>query len=231
MSENSTLRIHTQLGPQMDDTQPQSRRQRRPPKAWKRRERMAAGNMPEFGDRLLRNSAIACALLLGILTLGNLKQPWAQKAAESVEKALTMRINLDDSLGELTFVKQIMPESALVFLNVSGQAELARPAEGAVSHAWSSLQPWLMFEAKDGPVFAAQAGTVTAVSPLSGGRYGLLVDHGQGLESVYAGLDEAAVAAGGEVSRGQQLGTCSQGLYFELRQDGEAIDPTERLGL
>ena len=183
------------------------------------------------GDKLLRNSAIACALLLGILALGNLRLPWAQRAAQGIERALSMHINLDDSIGELTFVRQIMPESALVFLNVSGSSELARPSEGPVAHSWSALQPWLVFENGNLPVYAVGAGTVTAVSTLSGGNQGVLVDHGEGLESLYANLSQVNVQSGDRVSRGQQLGAGDSGLYFELRQGGEAVDPTERLGL
>ena len=60
---------------------------------------------------------------------------------------------------------------------------------------------------------------------------GLLIDHGDGLESVYAGLSSASVAAGDSVTRGQQLGTGADGLYFEYRSAGEPVDPTEALGL
>ena len=186
---------------------------------------------PSRADRLLRNSAIACAVLLGVLALGNIRQPWAEKASEGIEKALSMRIDLDDAIGELTFVRQLMPESALVFLNVSGGAALTPPVDGAISHPWSNLQPWMMFEAQDRPVSAAASGTVTAISPLSDGRWGLLIDHGEGEESVYAGLSECAVASGARVARGQQLGVCGDGLYFELRRDGESVDPTGALGL
>lgn len=223
MSENSTLRIHTQFRPDAEDSRPPAARRAR-----RGRSRKTALNR---GDRLLRNSAVACALLLGILALGNLRQPWAQKASESIERALTMHINLDDSIGELTFVRQIMPESALVFLNVSGSAELARPCDGAVIHPFSALQPWLAFEEGNRPVCAADGGTVTAVSELSGGSQGLLVDHGEGRETLYANLSEVAVQAGDRVARGQRLGACEDGLYFELRQNGEPVDPTEGLGL
>ena len=228
MSENGTLHIHTQLIPETDTAQAKSSETKRLPRARKRRrprQRLASG------DRLLRNSAIACAVLLGILALGNVRQPWAEKATQGIERALTMRIDLDESIGELTFVRQIMPESALVFLNLTGSAELARPTDGALQHTWSQLQPWLMFEPGQHAVYAVSAGTVTAVSPLSGDRYGLLLDHGDGLESVYASMSELTVQAGDSVSRGQQLGASTEGLYFELRQDGEAVDPTERLGL
>ena len=228
MSENGTLHIHTQLIPDGDGAQAASSGSERPKKGYRRRR---PGQRLASGDRLLRNSAIACAVLLGILALGNVRQPWAEKASQSIERALTMRIDLDDSIGELTFVRQIMPESALVFLNLTGSAELARPTDSAVQHAWSQQQPWLMFEPGQRAAYAVSAGTVTAVSPLSGDRYGLLVDHGDGLESVYASLSEVTVQSGDSVSRGQQLGASVEGLYFELRQDGEAIDPTERLGL
>ena len=224
MSENSTLHIHTQLRP--DSTDPQPAKSRR-----SRRRRLEQKATLTQGDKLLRNSAIACALLLGILALGNLRQPWAEKASESIERALTMRINLDDSIGELTFVRQIMPESALVFLNVSGSTELARPCDGAVIHPWSALQPWLAFEAKVQPVCAADAGTVTAVSELSGGNQGILVDHGEGRETLYANLSEVTVQSGDRIARSQQLGACEDGLYFELRQGGDSVDPTEGLGL
>lgn len=224
MSENSTLRIHTQFRPDANDAQPPRLRR-------VKRHRRARKAPLTQGDKLLRNSAIACALLLGILALGNLRAPWAEKASESIERALTMHINLDDSIGELTFVRQIMPESALVFLNVSGSASLARPCDGAVVHGWSDLQPWLAFEAGKRPVCAADSGTVTAVSDLSGGNQGLLVDHGEGRETLYANLSEVTVQSGDRVARGQQLGACEDGLYFELRQSGESVDPTEGLGL
>ena len=139
MSENSTLRIHTQI-------RPEERKGASAPVCQRKRRRVRERAPLTHSDRLLRNSAIACALLLGILTLGNLRQPWAEKAARGIERALTMHINLDDSIGELTFVRQIMPESALVFLNVSGGAGMTRPCDGAVVHPWSAMQPWLVFE-------------------------------------------------------------------------------------
>ena len=217
MSES--VRIYTSARPEAAEA-PRVRRRRRP------------GTAAGRADRLLRNTAVACALLLGILALGNLDLPWARKASEGIKQALTMRIQLDESIGELTFVKELMPESALVFLNVTGAPALSRPAPGEVLHPWSSAQPWLMFRSgDDGVVHAAAEGTVTAVSPLSEGRVGVLVDHGDGVETVYANLDRADVQAGDAVSRGQALGVCGGSLYFEYRTGGEPVDPTEKLGL
>ncbi len=247
MSENSTLQIHTQLPPdaaRIKPAQVKRRRHRRRaapsgpaspvrPAREGRHGRPGTSRRPKptFSERLMRNSAIACAVLLAVLALGNVRQPWAQKASEGVRRALTMRINLDDSLGELTFVRSLMPESALVFLNVSGGDRMARPMDGAVTHAWSPMQPWTLFEGASQPVRCAGPGTVTAVSPLSGGLYGVLVDHGEGLESVYANLSDVSVRQGDRVNKGDALGVSGEGLYFELRQGGESVDPSERLAL
>ena len=184
------------------------------------------------GDRMLRNTAVACALLLGVLALGNIRQPWAMRASETVQRALTMHIDLDSSIGRLSFVRDWMPESALVFFNLDGGAELAAPVSGELKHAYSDDQPWLLFACpEDSPVCAAADGTVTAVSELSGGSTGVLIDHGEGMETVYAYLSRASVQPGDAVSRGQALGQSAAQLYFELRQSEAAVDPTERMGL
>ena len=184
------------------------------------------------GDRMLRNTAVACALLLGVLALGNIRQPWAMRASETVQRALTMHIDLDSSIGRLSFVRDWMPESALVFFNLDGGAELAAPVSGELKHAYSDDQPWLLFACpEDSPVCAAADGTVTAVSELSGGSTGVLIDHGEGMETVYAYLSSASVQPGDAVSRGQALGQSAAQLYFELRQSEAAVDPTERMDL
>ena len=196
--------------------------------------RRAGSPRPELsaGDRMLRNTAVACALLLGVLALGNIRQPWAMRASETVQRALTMHIDLDSSIGRLSFVRGWMPESALVFFNLDGGAELAAPVSGELKHAYSDDQPWLLFACpEDSPVCAAADGTVTAVSELSGGSTGVLVDHGEGMETVYAYLSGASVQPGDAVSRGQALGQSAAQLYFELRQSEAAVDPTERMGL
>ena len=184
------------------------------------------------GDRMLRNTAVACALLLGVLALGNIRQPWAMRASETVQRALTMHIDLDSSIGRLSFVRDWMPESALVFFNLDGGAELAAPVSGELKHTYSDDQPWLLFACpEDSPVCTAADGVVTAVSELSGGSTGVLIDHGEGMETVYAYLSSASVQPGDAVSRGQALGQSAAQLYFELRQSEAAVDPTERMGM
>ncbi len=68
--------------------------------------------------------------------------------------------------------------------------------------------------------------------------YGLttIVDHGQGLHSVYAHAAVTWVEPGERVRRGQRLGIVGEtgsfsgpSLYFELRLNGRAVDPEDWL--
>ena len=221
------LLIHTAQKPEAPGTA-----QKRSESAAPRVQAIRPRARTSFQDKLLRKSCIACAVLLGILALGNVQRPWAVKASQNIERALTMKIDLDESLGRLSFVKRIMPESARVFFNLSGDHELLTPVQGKCTHPYEASQPWLMFEAEGGAtVCATAAGTVSAVSALSDGSYGVLIDHGNGSESVTACLATASVQNGDVLPRGAAIGSAAGPVYFELRLGGEACDPTAQMGL
>jgi len=68
--------------------------------------------------------------------------------------------------------------------------------------------------------------------------YGLtaILDHGAGLLSIYAHASALLVEPGEQVLRGQRLGKVGETgslrgpfLYFELRENGAAVDPTNWL--
>lgn len=233
MSEfKNKLRIHAQITPES------SHNEKTPPKAvrWKSIPHPAAKRKRRknlsYGDRLLRNSALACALLLGVLAVGNIEHPLAHRTSETIERALTMQIDLDESIGQLSFVRNLMPESALVFLNLSADSEFVPPVNGEITHAYSESQPWLTFSCPKGSdALAIADGTVTAVSSLPDDAIGILIDHGSGTESVCAYLEESTVQPGDAVIRGQKIGTSGDMLYFELRENEISSDPTERMGL
>ncbi len=190
------------------------------------------GKKSSFHERLMRNSCLACAVLLGILALSNIERPWAQKASGSIEKALTMKIDLDQSIGQMRFVQKIMPESALVFFNLTGETDLKMPVDGNLSHAYSELQPYLMFEcSEDLPVYIPKDGIVSAISQLSDGSWGAMIDHGNGVESVISGMKQIEKAAGDQCLQGDIIGVSSCKIYYELREGGNPADPTALLGL
>ena len=85
------------------------------------------------------------------------------------------------------------------------------------------------------PIYAANDGTVIGGC---GGGYGncILIDHGDGMVTLYAHQNSIIVGAGQRVSRGQQVGymgctgSCTgTHLHFETRINGVAYDPMNYL--
>lgn len=84
-------------------------------------------------------------------------------------------------------------------------------------------------------VRAAATGKVKLVTDST--QYGkmLIIDHGQGVETMYGHLADVLVKDGDAVSQGQvvarvgKTGATAPVLYFELRENGKAIDPLTRM--
>ncbi|TDO47710.1 murein DD-endopeptidase MepM/ murein hydrolase activator NlpD [Kribbella sp. VKM Ac-2527] len=81
------------------------------------------------------------------------------------------------------------------------------------------------------PVRAVTAGTVTVEHPAWAGNL-VRIDHGNGLETVYAHLSSITVANGAQVQAGQEIGAVgnegnSTGphLHFEVRLGGDPVNP------
>ena len=89
-------------------------------------------------------------------------------------------------------------------------------------------------------VFAALSGRVLMVQPINGYGLTVLLDHGNGWQSLYAHLQSSQLASGQFISQGTVIGlvgssgrTSTPHLHFELRRikSGElvAIDPSPLL--
>lgn len=137
--------------------------------------------------------------------------------------------------------------------SVAVPAEVAMPSRGNLQFVWPVEGPILStFGAKDGglhndginigapagaPVRAAEQGVVAYVgNELRGYGNLILIKHADGWVSAYAHNSEVRVARGQEVSRGQIIGAVgstggvsSPQSHFELRRDGQAVDPTSYL--
>ncbi len=107
------------------------------------------------------------------------------------------------------------------------------PLEGSVISGYGGANSGLLIAGAAGAeVHAVADGRVAFANWLKG--YGLIVivDHGNGLMSLYANNDALLKNAGDSVRAGDAVGTVGssgwQGrnaLYFEIRQDGKAVDP------
>jgi murein DD-endopeptidase MepM/ murein hydrolase activator NlpD len=82
------------------------------------------------------------------------------------------------------------------------------------------------------PVEAAQAGSVLYAGWMTGYGNVVVLDHGAGVSTVYAHLSSYSVRPGQAVARGEVIGrvgstgwSTGPHLHFEVRQDGQPVDP------
>ena len=178
------------------------------------------------GERLLRNSALACAILLFLLSLQNIDHPVTQSMANVVTKAVTLDFDADTTLGELQFVRHFLPESALVFWNITGVERCYRPAEGQILHDYTNTQPWYLFSALPGdPVYVTKSGTLAEARKTDAGDWALLLKHADNTETRYAYVERGPIKEGDTVSFGDVLTQTSDEncIYVEYLRDGKPV--------
>ena len=118
------------------------------------------------------------------------------------------------------------------------------PAEGAVSAQFGTVvhprfktevpHPGLDIDAPERKPFRTIFdGRVAYAAPLNGYGLTVVVDHGNGVVSIYAHAEVLLVEAGQGVARGQDMGRVGESgslrgpyLYFELRDAGRPVDPS-----
>ncbi len=86
------------------------------------------------------------------------------------------------------------------------------------------------------PVAAADSGYVVEAGWLGGYGYAVVIDHGNGLSTLYAHNQSLAVSAGESVSKGQVIAyagstgnSTGPHVHFEVRAYGDTVDPMEYL--
>ena len=124
------------------------------------------------------------------------------------------------------------------------RGDLDWPAAGAVRRRFagrtaaptSGASNGIEIAAEEGaPAQAVHEGTVAFADTFAGFGNLVIVDHGAQTFSLYGNLLDMAVAKGARVERGQRIGSVGTtpagpaGLYFELRVDGQAVDPLQWL--
>jgi murein DD-endopeptidase MepM/ murein hydrolase activator NlpD len=123
-----------------------------------------------------------------------------------------------------------------------GSGKFARPTEkGAISSPfgprWGRMHKGIDIDINYAPVYSAGDGKVVYTGS-KGDGYGVMViiDHGDGFETLYGHLSRSAVNIGDEVYKGQRIATSgntgrSTGphLHFEVRVNGVQRNPLEYL--
>ncbi len=119
-----------------------------------------------------------------------------------------------------------------------GAISLVWPAQGKVTRGYdgSGSNGIVISNSSGTPVVAAAQGTVAySGSGLRGYGHLVIVKHNASFLSIYAHNSKLLVKEGQRVSQGQKIAEMGNsdskqvGLYFELRYDGQAVDPAGSL--
>ncbi len=137
------------------------------------------------------------------------------------------------------------PQPSYSGSSAGGTGQFSWPTSGiAISQYFgsTSFNPWhtgIDLDARSGwDIYASDGGTVTKATWGWGGGYGnhIVIDHGNGYQTLYGHLSSLDVGVGSYVSKGQRIGTMgstgwSTGphLHFEIRYNGSFLNPLNYL--
>lgn len=179
---------------------------------------------------------------------------------EQKENALQMKEELESKNEELNkLVKELkLKDEKLAVIEESVTAEIAAPASVSGNGAlgwptkggyissymgprWGKMHKGIDIARTDRstspPIYAAESGTVETATFNNGG-YGnlVIINHGNGMKTLYAHLASMTVKPGQKVSKGQQIGVMgttgnSTGihLHFEVHVNGKPQNPMKYL--
>jgi murein DD-endopeptidase MepM/ murein hydrolase activator NlpD len=129
-------------------------------------------------------------------------------------------------------IKQSTPNAGTVVASGS----FVWPTNGTISQRYSWYHKGIDIANRAGPgVLAADAGKVIASGWLDNYGYGnrVIIDHGNGYQTVYAHLSKIYVTTGQTVKRGDSLGqmgstgrSTGTHLHFEIRNNGVQLNPS-----
>ena len=197
-------------------------------------------------NSLLIKIAVSVLLALIVLLLNYIQLPLTQTIVGHVRTALTQEFDLDETLGKLKFVREILPdEIKAVFGEKSQNIIFIPPVGGEVVHTFGEQitlpvtgkvygnQGIDIETSQNAPLYACADGVVAAVEQHEVYGSSLWLDHGDGIFTFYGRCGEIEVKKGDRVRRGQKIGAVSTPndeqpiLHFQIWKDGKAENPLE----
>lgn len=197
-----------------------------PQPAEKQEKKSEGGGGRRFWDHLARNLALAGMLILTVAAVRGAGWPTGHEILTAAQ--YLSEPAWDETLGKISFVSSLFPESVSVFFESPIDASLTAPCFGTVSHAYSESEPYVGYLSPDGRVYAAASGQVMSLAHGENEEWVLRLRHDDGLETLYYGLQSVQVREGDQVTEQTCLGAglSSEDIYIEVRRSGRPIDPT-----
>jgi murein hydrolase activator len=163
-----------------------------------------------------------------------------QSRSERLTRLQHQRSDLESLLAQLRRATASLPPEDLghsPFAKLRGR--LPRPVAGQVIEGYGQVRAgglkWqgdLFATQRDAPVRAVSGGRVVYADWLAGLGLLIIIDHGGGYMSLYGHNDRLYESVGQQVAPGQIIarsgdsgGSARPELYFEIRREGEPVDP------
>ena len=155
----------------------------------------------------------------------------AQKAAD--ERAAMSNLTAEDM--NIRAPSYVRISNANSFSRMQGR--LKKPVSGTLAGLFGQDrgdgEVWkgVFYQTTPSTVSSIAAGTVTYADELEGFGKVIVIDHGDGYISIYSGLSEIEVAKGYAIAAGSRLGVSGtlpsgmEGLYLEVRYNGQTMNP------
>jgi len=167
-----------------------------------------------------------------------------QSRTERLARLRRQRSDLESLLAQLRRATASMPPEDLghsPFAKLRGR--LPRPVAGTIIEGYGQVRAgglkWqgdLFATQRDAPVRAVSRGRVVYADWLAGLGLLIIIDHGDGYMSLYGHNDRLYESVGQQVTAGQIIaqagdsgGSARPELYFEIRREGEPLDPRQWL--
>ena len=188
------------------------------------------------GQLAMRSARLAEQLAERSALLDDLDQRLASeqtRLASLAEDRAQAERTLREVQAQLARLERLPPSTAIE----RTRGELPWPVQGDIAATFHEdagvHRNGLLIQARAGtPVRAVHAGRVVFADWMRGFGNLLIVDHGDQVMTLHAHLQHFSTAVGAAVSRGDTLGAVGDsggqsraGLYFEVRRNGDPIDP------
>ena len=175
-------------------------------------------------DRLLKNLAVSCGLMLVILAVRTAAQPESQSVFSALETG--MNAEWDESIGKLSFVNALLPEEIRQVWSEADTLPVLSPVTGQVVHAWTENEPYLEILADGTDVRAVADGEIMSIAHGMGEERIVRVRHADGTEALYGNLQQCYHDVGDPVFAGDPFALLMEGkpLAFEFRKNGRSVE-------
>jgi stage IV sporulation protein FA len=171
----------------------------------------------------------------------HISAPWAEQGKRYVTLAMTEDMNYAAVQAWYAATFQGLPSFLPAYGDSSGQQQVEKvnslladyflpPVTGKISQPFTTDHEGVRIDARaNSPVAAVAAGRISEVVQAADGTVKMIIQHGQGYQTLYSGIEGSKLKKNDWVQRGERLGHTgsASGLYFSIQKDGHFINPAD----